>query len=99
MDAEQLRDEAVEAVVANAGDWKQRATIIVNRIPAGEEVTGEDIRMMCIEQGIRPHHHNAWGGLISGFVNAGVLRWNGKIRPMKAARSHARSTKVYTVAA
>lgn len=91
----QARDEALERVLDNAGlSWQERATAVLRSMSASE-VTGEDIRLACMARGIQPHHHNAWGGLISRFVSDGLLVATGRYVAMKAKGSHARKTQVY----
>ena len=58
-------------------------------------VTGEDVRLACEAAGIRPHHHNAWGGLVREAIKQGLLVATGTYRSMKAKGSHARKTQVY----
>lgn len=92
------RDESLERVVANAGDdWRARALDVISRMPNGE-VTGEDIRLACLDAGVEPHHHNAWGGVIAGLVRSGQLIDTGRRRAMRASGSHARKTPIYEIA-
>lgn len=89
------RDEALERVVENAGtSWQDRATAVLRGM-AASEVTGEDVRLACEAQGVRPHHHNAWGGMTARFVKEGLLVPTGRYVAMKAKGSHARKTQVY----
>ena len=89
-----LRDEGIERVEAQAFSG---AVAGVVRGLGGMHVTGEDIRRICTDRGVTPHHSNAWGGVISGLVRAGQLRATGEYRQMADVRSHARETKVYEV--
>ena len=90
------RDEAIDRVLEKAGDdWRELATGIV-RSMAQLEVTGEDIRLACLAEGVGPHHHNAWGGLINQLIRDGVLHPTGRYTPMRARGSHARKTQIYT---
>lgn len=89
------RDEATAQVLENAGeDWRIAAREIVRRMEA-PEVTGEEIRLACEAAGVRPHHHNAWGGFILMLVRSGQLADTGRRVPMRAPGSHARKTTVY----
>ena len=91
----QARDAAIDQVLNNAGiPWQERAERVL-RIMTASEVTGEDVRMACKARGVEPHHHNAWGGLISRFVSAGLLVPTGRYVAMQAKGSHARKTQVY----
>ena len=91
----QAKDRAIEQVLDNAGlPWQERAERVLRGMTASE-VTGEDVRLACEAQGVRPHHHNAWGGLTSRFVSLGLLVPTGRYVAMKAKGSHARKTQVY----
>ena len=85
-------------MTANAGgDFRKAAIACILRVWAGREATSEDFRLTCEEQGIVPHHHNAWGGLTMGLKKMGALIETGELRAMKSSRSHARRTMVYRV--
>lgn len=72
------REEAMRVVLENAGDdWRTAAHAVVCCM-AGEEVSGEDIRLRCLRYGIKPHHPNAWGAFISGLSRRGLLRKTGR---------------------
>src|SRR5690606_16702339 len=89
------RDELLARVVENAGeDWRVAAMEVFRGIP-GDELTGEDIRLACEAEGVRPHHHNAWGGFVGQLVREGSLLPTDQYRPMRAKGSHARKTQVY----
>ena len=88
------RDAALKLVSDNSGDFMGDALKAVQRLPRGR-YTGEDIRLDLVRQGIEPHHHNAWGALISSCVKRGLLRFSGDYEPMKVRQSHARKTPVY----
>ena len=91
----QAKDAAIDQVLDNAGlSWQERATAVLRGMTASE-VTGEDVRLACEARGVRPHHHNAWGGLTSRLVKAGLLVPTGRYVAMKAKGSHARKTQVY----
>ena len=94
---EQLRDEALERVSANAGpEFREQALAIVRTLSG--EMTGEDIRCACEAQGVIPHHHNGWGAFIGGLVKRKILVETGRRIPMKAPDSHGRKTPVYRFA-
>lgn len=77
-------------------DWQVLARRVV-RTMRGQDVTGEDIRLRCAELEILPHHHNAWGALVSKLVKNGWLIPTGRWVPMRGEKSHARQTQVYLV--
>ena len=96
--AKEARDFNLSRVTANAGsDFRKDAIACILRVWNGREATSEDFRLTCEEQGIVPHHHNAWGGLTMGLKKMGALIETGELRAMKSSRSHARRTMVYRV--
>lgn len=96
--AKEARDYNLSKVTANAGDsFRKDAIACILRVWAGREATSEDFRLTCEQQGITPHHHNAWGGLTMGLKKMGALIETGELRAMKSSRSHARRTMVYRV--
>jgi|688.fasta_scaffold584454_2 hypothetical protein len=95
---EQLRDQGIKTVVANAGDcWLEQATDLIQTRLAGQEVLAETFRELCEQENIRPHHHNAWGGLTNRLVKQGVLIDTGRIAKSKCPRSHARRQPIWKV--
>ena len=90
-----LRDQALQQVAQRSGRWWQDAIRAVQALPAGFEGTGEDIRLELERQGLRPHHHNAWGSMVRRCMQLGLLKKTGKRRAMKTPKSHARPTDVY----
>lgn len=87
------RDEAISRVTKNSGTFIADAEAAFGRLfTRGERLIGEEIRLRFEAHGIRPHHHNAWGGLINGFLRRGRLQKNGTYRGMATTRSHARAT-------
>jgi hypothetical protein len=94
--AEQLAIHFMDQVLANAPeDFREHVVRFVVSIPTGTLCTGESIRLACIAQGIVPHHHNAWGGVISRCVRAGLLTETGRFPRMKSLSSHARRNPEY----
>ena len=84
-------------VLDNAGyNWQTLARLVV-RTMDGKEVTGEDIRIRCLELSIEPHHHNAWGAFIAMLVKEGRLIHTQRWVPMRGEKSNARQTPVYLV--
>ena len=92
------RDAATARVLDNAGeDWRDAAERVFESM-TDDELTGEDIRLACEAAGVKPHHNNAWGAFILSLVRDGRLEATGRYRPMRAAGSHGRETKVYRTA-
>ena len=89
------RDEALEQVGGNAGTFMDQAMGMIDTITEGAVVTGEDIRRGVQRQGIEPHHHNAWGALISSAVRLGLITETGRWVPMQDKKSKARRTPEY----
>jgi hypothetical protein len=91
------RDNAQTAVLDNAGvEWRQQVRDYIKGIAPGTELRGEQVRTLCLDRGIKPHHHNAWGAMIKTLVKEGYLEViDGKFEAMQAKGSHARKTQVY----
>lgn len=94
--AKENRDKAIEQVTFNSDDFI-RSGLMVLRSMKGQELTGEDVRLVLSEKGIVPHHHNAWGALIMSAVKQKILVSTNKLKTMKTPKSHARKTMVYVV--
>ena len=93
-----LRDAGVAQVLENAGaPWQEKATQLIQGAMAGREVLAEDWRLLCKENGIEPHHPNAWGGLTHRLVRLGVITDTGRLAKSKDPRSHARRQPVWRV--
>lgn len=90
--ARDARDEALDRVVSNSGDWARRASAAIAALPVGTEGIGEDFRRLISKAVEPPRHHNAWGGVISGLLRRGVLVLTGESSHMKTERSHARKS-------
>jgi hypothetical protein len=91
------RDEGMERVSYNAGDFTARVRGYVVRLPFDCELTGEDIRRGCEAHGILPHHSNAWGAAINSCVRAGLIVRTGRTTTMKRKTSNARRNPIYRV--
>jgi len=91
------RDEAIETVTVNAGEWMTFAIATIQEMEGA--VTGEDVSIYVAEKIGPPHHPNANGALIMSAVRKKILRPTGEYRAMKKRQSHARKTPVYWVAA
>lgn len=92
------RDAALAKVVNNAGEsWQNDAVRLIRERLSGQEVLAERFRLLCEENGIRPHHCNAWGGLTAALVKAGVIEDTGRLEKSRDPRSHARRQPVWRV--
>lgn len=94
-ESKKARDEALNQVGENAGDFIDAGIAAIARIPCNQQVTGEDIRRALVAAGIVPHHHNAWGSLIRVAIHRKLLVPTGSYRAMSAVKSHARRTPIY----
>ena len=93
--SEQAKSEAISRVTREP--WSTRAKFFMTSLPLGWVGTGEDIRRFLIEKMNLepPHHHNAWGGMISGATKKGIISGTGRYTKMNAVSSHARKTEIY----
>lgn len=73
--------------------FRNEVHAFVDRLPSGH-YTGEDIHHLAEAEGIIPHHHNAWGGVMNGLVGT-KLQFTGEWEPMKVPQSNARLTPIY----
>lgn len=96
--AQHARNAALSQVLEHAGPaWQADAIRIIRDRLAGQEVLAEAFRAACEAEGVRPHHHNAWGGLTSALVRAGVIEDTGRVERSRDLRSHARRQPVWRV--
>ena len=94
------RDEGIAKVADNSQPWFARDYVALAQFcksNRGAEVIGEDIRRALMDQGLKPHHPNAWGALIRCAVKDEYLHRTGAWRSPSAVASHGRPTSVYRV--
>ena len=92
------RDAALAQVLEHAGEsWRDDAARLIRERLAGQEVLAEEFRALCVAEGIKPHHCNAWGGLTNALVRAGVIEDTGRVAKSRDPRSHARRQPVWRV--
>ena len=90
---EQLKEEGMDVVYANSPEeWKMHVAEVIGKIPKGMFVTGEDIRRQCK---LEPHHHNAWGAVISAHVRNESLIPTGDWKKSITPKAHARMIQIY----
>lgn len=94
-DAKLERDEALRRIEQNAGRWFDQAMAFIISLPHGHIGTGEDIRFLIAERIGNPHHHNAYGSLISHAVKDRLIVETGRRPHMRGPKSHARRTPEY----
>jgi hypothetical protein len=90
------RDAGMELVAENNPQFVEQVVAVVAQLPSDWIGSGEDIRLICQELGIKPKHHNGWGSVVGiAFKKHKLLRKTGKWVCMKERRSHARLTPQY----
>ena len=94
---EHARDEGQARVLERAGTFGEQAVEVIRRRLAGASVLAEEFRRVCVEEGVEPHHHNAWGALTAVLVKRGVIEQTGEFQKSKDPRSHARRQPVWRV--
>jgi hypothetical protein len=97
MDGDQLRDEGVARVADSHQDWMgmaahhARAFLCSNRV-----VTGEQVRVHCLESGIPlPASPNAWGALVRSLASAGEIEATTYMEKPRDPSSHSRMIRVW----
>jgi len=101
----QARDDGMSRVIDNNDEWMRISLLQIEqfvRSPQGwanveHGVIGEDIRVMVIKHCGHPSTPKAWGGLILKAIHAKLLIPTGRYRSMKAVKSHARKTPIYSL--
>jgi len=95
--AEGARDEAIDRVVKNAGEsFTAQVWAVIRAMPIGTKFIGEELRLRCLALGVeKPHHHNAWGGVMAQLPKSPLVEKTGVRRKMQTKKSHARETAEY----
>ena len=92
------RDHAIALVGRNAGaEFMEAAKAVILERLSGTECLAEEMRRVCEEAGVVPHHHNAWGSLTNHLVKAGILIDTGRLGKSTSVRSHARRQPIWRV--
>jgi hypothetical protein len=99
VEGQAARDEGQARVLERAGEFPAVAVEVIRRRLAGAEVLAEEFRRVCVEEGVEPHHHNAWGALTAVLVRRGVIEQTGQFEKSRDPRSHARRQPVWRVKA
>jgi hypothetical protein len=94
--AETLRDEGITSVTQHNENWMTQALSKLHSHPRNVEVTGEDLKVWLLRNGLpKPKHHNAWGALIRSAATSGMIVLTGRTIKMKLANSHARRNPIW----
>ena len=92
----EAKQRAMESMAITEGAWLDHALEAVQKLPAGWEGTGEDIRLFLYDLGVAlPLKQNAWGLLARNAVKRKLIAETGEWRPMRTLASHGRRTPVY----
>lgn len=96
--SEAAKNQAIATVARNAGTvfMEQAKAVILERL-SGTECLAEEMRRVCEDAGVVPHHHNAWGSLTNQLVKAGILQSTGRLGKSTSLRSHARRQPIWRV--
>lgn len=93
-----IRDASVKLVFQRVSDtWLAKyLDLCANYLRRNHFVTGEELRLHCLEQGLEaPQHPNAWGAVFSRLqANEWLLPTNEWIKP-HASASHSRQTRFW----
>jgi hypothetical protein len=100
-----LRDEGMEQVQQNAGEWRdvmrQHLDTWINKTPSGAIFIGEDIRLELQNMGVEePHHPNAWSAVIGGRIRQCLKSGRIQVHGLKTGsdpKAHARRMIAYRV--
>jgi hypothetical protein len=96
--SETARDHALGLVSRHAGiEFMEAAKAVILERLSGTECLAEEMRRVCEEAGVAPHHHNAWGSLTNQLVKAGILLETGRMAKSTCVRSHARRQPIWRV--
>jgi len=97
---EALKDQGISRVMANAGEWPNKAIAIALSYMSernGCEVTIDPIRNLIEKEIGKPHDGNVWGGLTITLLRRNFIRpVSGKLKSARAS-NHARQNQKYIV--
>jgi hypothetical protein len=94
---EALRDQGIQLTLLNNDQWMEDALREIPRFKvAYPEFIGEELRSWLTSNHIYPSSPNAWGALTRTLLTQGRIRDTGRVRKMKAPKSHARRSPIWT---
>lgn len=94
---DQARDEAMEQVARGSPEYMAGGLLLIAQLPTGMLITGEEIRLRCLNSGLRYHHPNVNGSLISCAIRNGLLLPTGSRKKMEVPHNHSRTNPIYRV--
>ena len=96
--AHALKEAGMASAMAHAGDaFAERACALIQAVHAGDVILAEQWRQTCVEQGVVPHHPNAWGALTSVLRKRGIIKDTGKYKTAQSVRNHGHSYRLWQV--
>lgn len=67
IDGLNMKDEGISRVTSNAGNFVRLMREVAIRISQERgSVSTDDLRVYAYKYGMKPHHPNAWGGIMRG---------------------------------
>ena len=98
-EAQKARDEGIERVMENAGEWKDEAMDALERIYyqrryEGNEFTFEMLKFPVVKAVGPPHHSNVWGGIAREMKKRGWIKEVGTTQAQTVSR-HGSICRVY----
>lgn len=92
------RDEELEKVASNAEDFmlKCRTYAAMHAMHYGR-VTSDQVRAWAAQQGLAPHHQNAWGALFRGEPRPGYEWVQVGFEKSNLVSNHARRISVWAI--
>jgi hypothetical protein len=91
------RDEGIRRVAVNAGEWRERASEMIEglarRLP---DFTADEVREEAERVGLgEPHHFNAWGAVMMAAARRGLIRKTMTVRPSQRKEAHGHCNPVW----
>ena len=93
---EERKDEGIKRAKEREGtEWVERSILHLTTNHAGNQMTGEEMRLALQRAGLDAKDHHAWGALVNTMARRKMIRMTGEWRRMSARRSNARLTPVW----
>jgi hypothetical protein len=87
---EQAKDEGIDLVLANSGDWYPAAMACCKRfLPHAEVIHSDDFKILVLRHVGEPHVPQCWGALVNRLHKAGIIEATGNFKKSKAPKNHA----------
>jgi hypothetical protein len=93
-----LKRAGMDLALRNAGaDFSERACALIREVHSGQTILAETWRQTCVENGVSPHHPNAWGALTSTLKARGIIRDTGTYATAQSVRNHGHTYRLWRV--